>query len=163
VPGWRECSGYGGGTVVLAHHLGSQICMTYVAELSPYSYLSGVETENEVNVGWLDRDHDFRRGDVPEVVSARIFVLSNNPVNQTRGWHGCELCPGLNPRHAFHAVRDGIELWLGSAEIRVPSRSGVIYVCPDLIYHYIHDHQYKPPQEFIDAVLEMSQSRSDGM
>lgn len=55
-------------------------------------------------------------------------------------------------------THDGTTLLLGSAEIRVPSRLGVVYAAPDMIYHYIKDHDYVPPQEFIDAVLELSHS-----
>ena len=50
--------------------------------------------------------------------------------------------------------RGNDELWLGSAEIRVFSNEGVTYAAPNLIYHYIVDHHYLPPEEFIRAVLE---------
>jgi hypothetical protein len=43
-------------------------------------------------------------------------------------------------------------LKLGSAEIRVFA-VGVIYAAPDLVFHYVRDHEYKPPQTFIDAVI----------
>lgn len=137
--------------------------MAHFADLTPYSYLSHPADDNPVNIGWLDREQGFPQGVVPDDVLARIFVLCGKPVNRTRGFHVCELCPQPNPIRGFHAVRDGIDLWLGSAEIRVPSRSGVVFACPNLIYHYIRDHQYKPPQEFIDAVMEISQSHGDGM
>jgi hypothetical protein len=41
---------------------------------------------------------------------------------------------------------------LGSAEIRVFSESGAIYAAPDLIYHYMVVHRYKPPDQFISAL-----------
>jgi hypothetical protein len=44
---------------------------------------------------------------------------------------------------------------LGSAEIRVPGKDGKVYAAPNLIYHYIKDCGYLPPQEFIDAVALM--------
>ena len=133
--------------------------MTYFADLTPYTYLSRQGTNNEVNIGWLDRSHPFQHGQVPDRVLAEIFLLCKDPVNRTRGWHYCELCPrsDLQP---FRAARDGIEIGLGSAEIRVPSGSGVVFACPNLIYHYIRDHSYQPPQEFIDALLNISESRS---
>jgi len=30
----------------------------------------------------------------------------------------------------------------------------VVYAAPDLIYHYVVEHHYCPPDEFIQAVLE---------
>ncbi len=39
-----------------------------------------------------------------------------------------------------------------SAEIRVLGKNGKSYAAPNLIYHYIKDCGYFPPQEFIDAV-----------
>ncbi|MEU6085276.1 hypothetical protein ABZ865_00445 [Streptomyces sp. NPDC047085] len=40
----------------------------------------------------------------------------------------------------------------GHAEIRAVSDDGVLYVAPNLIIHYIVDHLYGPPAEFLDAV-----------
>ena len=30
---------------------------------------------------------------------------------------------------------------------------GAIYAAPNLIYHYVAEHHYAPPQEFVDALL----------
>jgi len=53
---------------------------------------------------------------------------------------------------------DGKELLLGSAEIEIKDPSGQLYVVPDLIYHYITEHQYLPPPEFVRAVCSRSDS-----
>jgi len=45
-------------------------------------------------------------------------------------------------------------LKLGSAEIRVVGQDGTVYAAPDLIYHYVVVHDYRPPEEFIQAVME---------
>jgi hypothetical protein len=34
----------------------------------------------------------------------------------------------------------------------IPSND-VVYVCPELILHYINAHGYSPPREFCEAVL----------
>jgi len=68
-----------------------------------------------------------------------------------RGFHGCNLCS--EKTGYLSAKRDGEELKLGSAEIRVIGVDGKIYAAPNLIYHYITVHNYRPPDEFIDAVL----------
>jgi len=41
---------------------------------------------------------------------------------------------------------------LGYAEIRVFGKSGKIYAAPNMLYHYVTVHHYKPPNEFLQAV-----------
>lgn len=42
---------------------------------------------------------------------------------------------------------------LGSAEIAVAT-SATSFAAPDLILHYVRTHGYRPPAEFIQAVLD---------
>lgn len=55
------------------------------------------------------------------------------------------------------AFTNYIDVWqyfrCGNGEIRVKSENGTIYSAPALLLHYIAEHQYKPPEEFISAVL----------
>jgi hypothetical protein len=51
-------------------------------------------------------------------------------------------------------TRNGEELLLGSAEIRVFGKGELIYAAPNLIYHYVSVHCYKPPEEFLQALEE---------
>jgi len=65
----------------------------------------------------------------------------------------------LRRYHKYFLTRDGKEIYLGNGSIEVSaSEEGVVYHAPTLIYHYIVDHQYLPPQEFIDAVLRLPHS-----
>jgi hypothetical protein len=41
---------------------------------------------------------------------------------------------------------------LGYSEIRVIGPSGQSYAAPSLIYHYINQHRYKPPDVFLAAL-----------
>jgi hypothetical protein len=41
----------------------------------------------------------------------------------------------------------------GNGEIRIAAASGVIFVAPVLILHYVAAHSYKPPREFLDAAI----------
>lgn len=131
--------------------------MTYFADLTPYCFLLDLANGNELNVGWLDDEHDFPRGPVPDKVLEIIFELCRSPVNQTRGTHCCQLCPQSKP--GYIAVRNGTTITLGGSEIRVKSKGVIEYASPNMIYHYIKDHAYQPPQEFIDAVLLAFQQR----
>ena len=41
---------------------------------------------------------------------------------------------------------------IGDGEIRVLGKSA-IYSAPTLLYHYVVEHHFKPPEEFIEAIL----------
>ena len=42
----------------------------------------------------------------------------------------------------------------GNGEIRIDANDGITYVAPVLILHYVSEHHYAPPQQFVDAVLK---------
>jgi hypothetical protein len=42
---------------------------------------------------------------------------------------------------------------LGGSEIFV-IKDKLVYIAPSLIFHYVLDHEYLPPDEFIDAVMQ---------
>jgi hypothetical protein len=52
------------------------------------------------------------------------------------GFHRCELC------REFTSHRN----------LGVPA-DDLLYVAPEMISHYVEEHEYLPPREFIDAVL----------
>jgi hypothetical protein len=54
------------------------------------------------------------------------------------GWHSCELCRVAPARGVYN-------VWIPS--------DAALYVAPELVVHYIEAHQYRPPDEFIAAVL----------
>ena len=104
-----------------------------------------------LNVDWLDRKHDFPRGDIEAEIAKRILrLISRQPVNRMRGWHRCNLCN--DPPCPIAVKYDGKRISLGSAEIWVEGNDGVQYAAPNLIYHFIVEHQYLPPKAFLDAV-----------
>ena len=125
--------------------------MAYFEDLTPYSYVQRTARDGELNIGWLDDQHCFTTGAVPEHVLAKIFELCKKPMNLTRGKQSCLLCKerGL----VCSGGRNGVRLELGNGEIRVNGKSGKVYASPVMIYHYIEAHNYQPPQEFIEALL----------
>ena len=50
----------------------------------------------------------------------------------------------------------------GNGEIRVVDVMGTTYVAPVLILHYVAEHGYLPPKEFVDAVCVIPSGRFDG-
>jgi hypothetical protein len=123
----------------------------YFEDLTPYQYLSDATDKNSLNVGWLDRKYLFNKGEPTEYFLDKLFKLCKSPVNQTCGFHQCPFC--VSGKWGVEEVRNGQTINLGSAEIRVTGLNGIAYAAPDLIYHYVKQHHYLPPEEFIKAVL----------
>lgn len=131
--------------------------MTWYPDLSEYTYLpdSAPEGKTILAVGWLDGEHDFPTGDVPqEFIDNVAEQAATYGYAKMRGWHGCEIPHPNEVDYPITAVIDGKEVTLGDAEIRVTTENGTILTAPNLIYHYITVHHYRPPEEFIQAVLQ---------
>ena len=137
--------------------------MTHFPDLSPYKYGRGSHP-GVVHVGWLDNTHPFTKGTVEADAIQKLRLLAAKPVEIYRGFHICELCaePGLPretlpPRDAVLDMNSPYGKWLASrksnGEIRV-SRTGVTFAAPVLIVHYIEEHCYLPPVQFLSAVAE---------
>jgi hypothetical protein len=126
--------------------------VTYFADLTPYSFLASAATSAALNVGWLDPTHPFRQEATEREFHHRLFAFCEHPVHRTRGIHRCAFCPVPGNGPAQRETLNGRTVVLGSAEIRVGG-AGVTYAAPDLIYHYVVQHRYRPPGEFIRAVL----------
>ena len=121
--------------------------MAYYADLSPYTYTPGHGPM--LNVGWLAAGKAYERGPVPYEFATALHRLAQSPVNLCRGFHVCDLCtpPSTEYYNVWSTLRRG------SGEVRVSSASGVVYAAPTLVWHYVAEHQYLPPREFINAVL----------
>ncbi len=122
----------------------------YYPDLSLYEFLSDPRSQGALNVGWLDIGHPFTTGTVTEEALQKILKLCMLPVNQTRGFHDCQFCGKCGEMGVEIKSIHGT-IALGSAEIRVKA-SDKTYAAPNLIYHYIKDHQYLPPNEFLVAL-----------
>ena len=94
-------------------------------------------------IGWLAAGQDFPKGEVPPQFLEKLREHLKVPWQTIKFWgsHRCELCPPNS-----HAPSDSNNLWIPG--------DAVVYVAPAMILHYIEAHQYKPPDEFITAVLE---------
>ena len=121
--------------------------LTYFRDGSPYTYLKEEESKN---VGWLDKDNAFPRGNLSERALNRLMDISIVSVNQTRGLHCCEFCGDNMAQPTF--IHLGKEFLLGSAEIRVFDPTGISFAAPNLLVHYVLQHKYLPPSEFIFAL-----------
>jgi hypothetical protein len=139
--------------------------MAYFKDLTPHGCFQQPDKNGIpiLNVGWLGLD-DFETGDTSPEFKEKLFqfCLDQNIVAIARGFQECVFCgmswsdwggkhPDYGPNACWMSIGDG--------EIRVLGNS-VIYAAPALIYHYVVEHYYKPPQEFVNAVLKGPQPGS---
>lgn len=120
-------------------------------DLSRYRYIPNVEKGCAYNIGWLDGEHPFPTGNVDWVFLDIINSLLLSRVMHTRGIHACNIC---DPEKIIEMKIRGNKILLGTAEIRVFSSSGKVYAAPDLLVHYILEHSYCPPGEFLKALQD---------
>jgi hypothetical protein len=139
--------------------------MAHFADLTPYSYVradrSVCDVKSTVNIGWLDASIPYNKGETPAVFREKLRKLyfSSKIVNLHMGGHDCPFCPepiwdGNSVRYAYDPFLrcGGRVAEMGNGELRVAGTSR-IYAAPTLIYHFVTAHDYRPPDEFIDAVI----------
>ncbi|HLQ44815.1 MAG TPA: hypothetical protein VK137_08815 [Planctomycetaceae bacterium] len=122
--------------------------MAYYEDLSPCDYFGGRCGTVLRSVGWLERGKSYCDGRVDEDVFRKLELLLRDawqPV-ATAGLHDCDLC-------AITAEKSGTK------NLFIPS-DGYIFVCPELITHYINAHHYQPPDSFCKAVVDCPTMRS---
>jgi hypothetical protein len=130
----------------------------YYDDFTPYIYLTNAReprvdsAPQALNIGWLASSHPYTHGDVSDEFKARLWIFCRAPVNLMRGFHKCDFCS--DPSFSYLSVRKGDEeLGMGNGEVWICSHNDKVYVAPTLIYHYITQHQYLPPEPFIQAEL----------
>ena len=114
-------------------------------------------------MGWLDGIHPFPKGHVEPRLIEKMKLLAAKPVELYRGRHLCELCvapPDLSK--TFIPDRGSLidtncswwrwaDLRMSNGEIRVAD-DGVTFAAPVLVTHYIEEHGYLPPAQFLKAI-----------
>jgi hypothetical protein len=96
-------------------------------------------------VGWLARGQPFQTGEVADDFFRALHehvCAAWQPVGMP-GIHLCEFCAQPLPNGRFVG---------GNSNVWIPCGDRV-FVAPALILHYIEVHGYRPPEEFVDAVL----------
>lgn len=112
----------------------------YFEDLTSYEYVK--IPEKSFNVGWLDDKHEFTKGEPPLGFVEKLEQYKHHTAMLTKGFHMCQFCSDDVPKKSY-----------SSNEIRVVSSEGKLYASPTMIIHYVKEHNYLPPQEFIDAVM----------
>jgi len=123
-------------------------------DLSPYTFTKDIsDGKARRNVGWLAGWAPFPKAEPAPAFLAALFALSKNPVRKGPGAHVCCKPHQDAGTGMTRASLGDEEILLGAAEIEVASPDGSWYVAPDLIYHYVKEHRYAPPDEFVRACL----------
>jgi len=124
----------------------------YFSEMSFYSYYLKKSLENVLNVGWLSEAGNFPKGEVSRGFIEKLgeLLISNHPadykINRIRGVHPCNICK----------KRDFDNFHIGSCEILIPrNKEGFFFASPSMILHYVEEHGYAPPEDYIKAVMEV--------
>jgi hypothetical protein len=99
-------------------------------------------------VGWLSSFHPFSTGTVePEASDALASMVADRErwlPFASCGVQQCEFC--------LEAA--------GSQAILVPSHDK-LFIAPDLVAHFVAQHHYRPPDAFLDAVLQCPRPGTD--
>lgn len=101
-------------------------------------------------VGWLSPDHPFPTRPASPVFLAclaRHIETAWGPA-ASMGQYSCEFCGQPLRRE----VRFGRQVPMASETLWIPTAAAV-YVAPAAILHYVSEHSYAPPEEFILGVL----------
>jgi hypothetical protein len=119
--------------------------MTHFDDLAAFDCYGAEGAHSLRAIGWLTKDRPFATGKTDSDAFAKLKVLMQAPWQPmiTLGAHECELCQFDAP--------------CGNANLFVPN-GDVVFVCPELIVHYIAAHHYRPPDEFITAVTNCPQT-----
>ena len=107
---------------------------SYYQDLSPHTYTS--YPKGCLNIGWLDGKSNYSKGHVSQEFIEKIKSIKMRIMHM--GTHECEICNNKS----------------GNGVSYISGEDNKIYAFPQMIVHYIEDHNYKPPQEFIDAVMK---------
>ena len=121
--------------------------MAWFSDLSSCAYF-GEEFAGALKaIGWLERGREYPVGRAEQSIYRKLVALRREPWQPmvSMGVHECDLCQ--------------YEGEIGSANIFIPA-NGFLYVCPELITHYMNAHGYLPPDEFCEAVLSCPEMRS---
>ncbi len=130
----------------------------YFKDLTPYKYF---ESEIEMkNVAWLEKGHLFKTGEVPSEFKDKLWKYMRYPVSVCRGFQRCPFC-SLGKNEIPTTTYNGQTRRVGYYELRVWGNDDTVYAVTSLIFHYMESHRYKPPKEFIEAVMNSDDPDND--
>jgi hypothetical protein len=139
----------------------------YYPDMSIYSYSNFDKKLKEMynlgeefvflNIGWIDSSMEYEKAEKNEEFLKKMLILIKKSGNMMRGYHRCQYCLKdrmIGNEYDLICVKEGDStITLGSREIYF-QYGNFVFISPDLIYHYIENHSYKPPDLYYDAVMK---------
>ncbi len=124
-------------------------------DLTPYQGFSLRCIPNLLHVGWLAPDVEFETGAAPAGLLEKLEkILDSNGCFESRVHQLRSRWPG--PCH-FCGTDEFVNPRVGLCEMWIPStQKDQYFASPSWIVHYIDHHNYRPPQIFIESVLELN-------
>jgi len=136
-------------------------------------------------VGWLDSNHSYTEGlvssSVTEKLKELLFLDLKNLADEndgllkpheaifihgskTRGIHLCPFCDQSSPIKVepinLKYYRGSKSMLVGINAMYIPStKNGEFYFFPTMLHHYITEHNYKPPEEFLNSLQAFDLSK----
>ncbi len=112
-------------------------------------------------VGWLGTSVPCSGETDARCIEAlwKAYGPTNIFSDSTLGWHDCEMCLA-GGRHLPTDVVEPVAHWRGR-ELRLYGHGhylvehhDTVYMAPALLLHYILEHGYQPPPEFVTATVD---------
>lgn len=101
-----------------------------------------IEDFKFIAVGYLDITEEYEKGIVSQSFINKLRqVWSDGLTLASMGHHTCEFCEE-EPR----AISS-------SEKVLIDRENNIKYIFPEMIFHYIEKHGFKPPDEFIKFIL----------
>ncbi len=98
-----------------------------------------------VAIGYLDILEPFEKGEVSANFLTKLKVLwGEGHTLGSLGSHDCEFCieEGIFPRGQSSSEKELVD-----------RQNKIRYIFPEMIFHYIEVHKFKPSNEFIEFVM----------
>jgi hypothetical protein len=126
--------------------------MAWFEDLQPWTYFSVEADRPLLAVGWLERGRPYATGDTDEDTRAALRILYCHDASRMQPKYAtaCVYFGGSHPCDFCDKGRRGPR---GYGNLFVPAERE-IFVCNDLIRHYVEEHNYLPPRRFIEALLK---------
>ena len=100
----------------------------------------------EINaIGFLGMSEPYETGEVPIGFIEKLRqIYHSGMILSSLGHHDCEFC-----------INKGVKPATSSSEKSIRDENNKIeYRFPQMIFHYIEEHQFKPQQKFIDFIMK---------
>lgn len=133
----------------------------FYPDMSPYRERNVIYPK-VLNVGWLDSIHEYPKGIVSNKLCKKLkqlTLLENYQTsrsalvihtNHVRYIYSCPLC---HSDIALYDKKRNEIMMLGINQIQIPSANkDYLFCAPSLIYHFITEHDYLPPYDFLEAI-----------